>query len=70
MRSRWKIEERLASDGLMPLLADQAWPDANIHVVYLERNQLSVKLRTFVEFPGEYLQWLTSTVLLRQNRMS
>jgi LysR family transcriptional regulator, transcriptional activator for dmlA len=38
------------------LLDDWALPDANIHAIYLERNQLSVKLRTFVDFLGEFLR--------------
>ncbi|PPK42792.1 hypothetical protein B0G57_11643 [Trinickia symbiotica] len=40
----------------MPLLEDWSLPNANIHAVYLERNQLSVKLRTFVDFLSEYLR--------------
>jgi DNA-binding transcriptional LysR family regulator len=38
------------------LLADWSLPGADIHAIYLERNQLSVKLRTFVDFLGEYLR--------------
>jgi DNA-binding transcriptional LysR family regulator len=45
----------LATSALVPLLSDWALPDANIHAIYLERNQLSVKLRTFVDFLGERL---------------
>jgi DNA-binding transcriptional LysR family regulator len=56
VRSQWEIEAHLAKGELVPLLADWALPDANIHAVYLERNQLSVKLRTFVEFLGEFLR--------------
>ena len=31
-------------------------PNADIHAIYLERNKLSAKLRSFVEFLGEYLR--------------
>ena len=34
------------------LLNDWALPNADIHAIYLERHQLSAKLRTFVEFLG------------------
>ena len=56
VRSQWEIERYLASGELVPLLSDWALPDANIHAIYLERNQLSVKLRTFVDFLGESLR--------------
>ena len=56
VRSQWEIDGYLARGELVPLLDDWALPDANIHAIYLERNQLSVKLRTFVDFLGEYLQ--------------
>jgi LysR family transcriptional regulator, transcriptional activator for dmlA len=56
VRSQWEIKRHLASGELVRLLTDWALPDANIHAIYLERNQLSVKLRTFVDFLGEYLR--------------
>ncbi|MDE1009804.1 MAG: LysR family transcriptional regulator [Paraburkholderia fungorum] len=56
VRSQWEIDGYLARGELVPLLDDWALPDANIHAIYLERNQLSVKLRTFVDFLGKYLQ--------------
>ena len=55
VRSQWEIEEHFDSGKLVPLLADWDLPDANVHAVYLERNQLSVKLRTFIDHLGEYL---------------
>ena len=56
VRSQWEIEEHLARAELVPLLAEWTLPDANIHAIYLERNQLSMKLRTFVDFLGTYLR--------------
>jgi len=56
VRSQWEIEGHLARGELVTLLPDWALPDANIHAIYLERNQLSVKLRTFVDFLGEHLR--------------
>lgn len=40
----------------MPLLLKWALPNADIHAIYLERNRLSAKLRTFVDFLGDYLR--------------
>jgi DNA-binding transcriptional LysR family regulator len=56
VRSEWEIGEYLERGALVPLLVDWALPSADIHAIYLERNQLSVKLRTFVDFLGEYLR--------------
>ncbi|BDC44140.1 LysR family transcriptional regulator [Paraburkholderia terrae] len=56
VRSEWEIGEYLERGALVPLLVDWALPGADIHAIYLERNQLSVKLRTFVDFLGEYLR--------------
>jgi DNA-binding transcriptional LysR family regulator len=56
VRSQWEIQGHLERGKLVPLLEDWALPNANIHAVYLERNQLSVKLRTFVDFLSEYLR--------------
>ena len=56
VRSQWEIDAHLRRGELVPLLEDWLLPDANIHAIYLERNQLSVKLRTFVDFLGEYLR--------------
>lgn len=56
VRSQWEIDGHLARGELVAVLDDWALPDANIHAIYLERNQLSVKLRTFVDFLGKYLQ--------------
>jgi DNA-binding transcriptional LysR family regulator len=56
VRSQWEVGEYLERGALVPLLIDWALPSADIHAIYLERNQLSVKLRTFVDFLGEYLR--------------
>ncbi|ALL70597.1 transcriptional regulator, LysR family (plasmid) [Paraburkholderia caribensis MBA4] len=56
VRSEWEVGEYLERGALVPLLVDWALPGADIHAIYLERNQLSVKLRTFVDFLGEYLR--------------
>ena len=45
-----------SSSSGAPLLTDWTLPDANIHAIHLERNQLSVKLRTFADFLGEFLR--------------
>lgn len=55
MRSQWEIEEHFDSGVLVPLLTDWDLPDANVHAVYLERNPLSVKLRTLIDYLGEHL---------------
>jgi LysR family transcriptional regulator, transcriptional activator for dmlA len=56
VRSEWEIDGHLQRGELVPLLSEWSLPNANIHAIYLERNQLSVKLRTFVDFLGTYLQ--------------
>ena len=56
VRSQWEIGAYLERGALVPILVDWALPGADIHAIYLERNQLSVKLRTFVDFLGEYLR--------------
>ncbi len=56
VRSQWEIARHLARGALVSLLDDWSLPDANIHAIYLERNQLSAKLRTFMDFLGEWLR--------------
>jgi LysR family transcriptional activator of dmlA len=50
VRSQWETETLVRDGKLVTLLHDWALPNADIHAVYLERHQLSAKLRTFVEF--------------------
>ncbi|SAK85784.1 LysR family transcriptional regulator [Caballeronia fortuita] len=55
-RSEWEINEHLRRGDLVPLLSEWSLPQADIHAIYLERNVLTTKLRTFVDFLSEYLQ--------------
>ncbi|MEK6419040.1 MAG: LysR family transcriptional regulator [Burkholderia gladioli] len=55
IRSQWETEARLRDGSLVPLLTDWTLPNADIYAVYLERNQLSARLRTFIDFLGERL---------------
>ena len=55
-RSEWEISGHIERGELLPLLAEWALPNADIHAIYLERNRLSAKLRTFVDFLGDYLR--------------
>jgi hypothetical protein len=61
VRSKWEVEGHLAHGELVTLLDDWALPDANIHAIYLERNQLSVKLRTFVNAAARHAVSVTHT---------
>lgn len=56
VRSEWEIAAHVARGALVPLLEDWALPNADIHAIYLERNQLSTKLRTFVDFLQAFLK--------------
>ncbi len=55
IRSQWEVEALLKDGTLVPLLTDWALPNADIYAVYLERNQLSARLRTFIDFLGARL---------------
>jgi LysR family transcriptional regulator, transcriptional activator for dmlA len=51
--SRWQAgTAHLTHFLLYALMLAIPVPEANIHAIYLERDQLSVKLRTFVGFLG------------------
>src|SRR6195952_317649 len=56
VRSQWETQALVLDGKLVVLLNDWALPNADIHAIYLERHQLSAKLRTFVEFLGEELR--------------
>jgi LysR family transcriptional regulator, transcriptional activator for dmlA len=56
VRSQWEVASHIARGELVPLLGDWALPNADIHAIYLERNRLSAKLRSFVDFLGDYLR--------------
>jgi LysR family transcriptional regulator, transcriptional activator for dmlA len=55
VRSEWEISHHLTAGTLVPLLADWALPNADIHAIYLERHRLSAKLRTFMDFLADAL---------------
>jgi LysR family transcriptional activator of dmlA len=55
VRSQWETEALVRDGKLVVLLNEWALPNADIHAIYLERHQLSAKLRTFVDFLGEDL---------------
>ncbi|SFT82300.1 LysR family transcriptional regulator [Paraburkholderia aspalathi] len=52
VRSQWETEALVRDGKLVVLLNDWTLPNADIHAIYLERHQLSAKLRTFVDFLG------------------
>ncbi|MDR1710168.1 MAG: LysR family transcriptional regulator [Candidatus Accumulibacter sp.] len=56
VRSQWEIAGHIERGELVPLLAEWALPNADIHAIYLERHKLSAKLRSFVDFLEEYLR--------------
>jgi DNA-binding transcriptional LysR family regulator len=55
VRSQWEIGDHVERGELVPLLSEWSLPNADIHAIYLERHRLSAKLRTFVDFLGDYL---------------
>jgi DNA-binding transcriptional LysR family regulator len=55
VRSQWEIGGCIERGELVPLLAEWSLPNADIHAIYLERHNLSAKLRTFVDFLDDYL---------------
>ncbi|TWI69599.1 DNA-binding transcriptional LysR family regulator [Pseudoduganella lurida] len=50
MRAAWDIERYLQSGRLVQVLPAYRTPDADIYAVYPHRHQLSVRVRTFVDF--------------------
>jgi DNA-binding transcriptional LysR family regulator len=53
MRAEWDIQKHLASGRLVPVLPQYQTPEANIYAVYAHRHQLSVRVRSFVDFLAE-----------------
>jgi LysR family transcriptional regulator, transcriptional activator for dmlA len=53
MRAEWDIARHLKSGRLVPVLAPWHTPEADIHAVYPQRHQHSVRVRAFVEFLAE-----------------
>lgn len=54
LRSEWDVAPLLRSGRLRQVLPDWAAPPADIHAVYLSRDQLSAKVRAFVDFLAEH----------------
>lgn len=50
MRAEWDIERYLESGRLVRVLPQCRTPDADIYAVYPQRHQLSLRIRTFVDF--------------------
>lgn len=50
MRAEWDISRYLDSGRLVQVLHDYQTPDADIYATYLQRHQLSTRVRAFVDF--------------------
>ncbi|MCB1910936.1 MAG: LysR family transcriptional regulator [Zoogloeaceae bacterium] len=50
MRAEWDIERYLNSGRLVQVLPQYQTPDADIYAVYPLRHQLSIRIRTFIDF--------------------
>lgn len=50
MRAEWDIREYIDSGELVPVLPDYETPDADIFAVYSQRQQMSNRIRAFVDF--------------------
>lgn len=50
MRAQWDIEEYLADGRLVVVLPEHETPNADIFAVYTKRNQMSARIRAFVDF--------------------
>jgi DNA-binding transcriptional LysR family regulator len=55
MRSEWNVAPYLRSGRLREVLADWQFPPADIHAVYPMKNNLSAKVRAFVDFLAQSL---------------
>jgi DNA-binding transcriptional LysR family regulator len=53
MRAEWDIERYLETGRLVQVLPGYRTPDADIYAVYPQRQQLSARIRTFVDFLSE-----------------
>ncbi|QIE27233.1 HTH-type transcriptional regulator DmlR (plasmid) [Caballeronia sp. SBC1] len=56
MRAEWDIREYIDSGELVPVLPDYETPDADIFAVYSQRQQMSNRIRAFVDFISLELQ--------------
>ncbi|NLP63721.1 LysR substrate-binding domain-containing protein [Paraburkholderia sacchari] len=50
MRAEWDIAEYLADGRLVQVLPEYDTPNADIYAVYLQRHQMSTRIRAFVDF--------------------
>jgi DNA-binding transcriptional LysR family regulator len=50
MRAEWDIQRHLASGRLVLVLPQYRTPEADIYAVYAHRHQLSLRVRSFVDF--------------------
>ena len=55
MRAEWDIERYLKSGRLIQLLSSYQTPDADIYAIYPQRDQLSTRIRTFIDFLAQSL---------------
>lgn len=62
-KSAWDIAEDVRAGRLVPLLAEIATPEANIHAIYPSRRFLPARIRLFVDFLHERLQRHEADVL-------
>ncbi len=62
-KSAWDIAEDVRAGRLVPLLAEIATPEANIHAIYSSRRFLPARIRLFVDFLHERLQRHEADVL-------
>lgn len=50
MRAEWDVQRYLASGRLVTILPQYRTPEADIYAVYAQRHQLSLRVRSFVDF--------------------
>lgn len=50
MRAEWDIADYLADGRLVQVLPEYGTPNADIYAVYLQRHQMSTRIRAFVDF--------------------
>jgi LysR family transcriptional regulator, transcriptional activator for dmlA len=62
LRSEWDIRRHLEAGRLTVVLPKYAQIDADIYGVYPERNNVSAKVRAFMDFVGEKLRPITGPI--------
>ena len=53
MRAEWDVQRYLVSGRLVPVLPQYRTPEADIYAIYAHRHQLSLRVRSFVDFLSE-----------------